>query len=469
MNTRSASKLSRLLVVDDDAAIRRVVTDRLAALGYETASAKDGDEALAAIERFDPALVLLDLRMPGRDGFFVLEALQSRDKRPSVVVITAHGSIEAAVKAMRLGAQDFIAKPFEPAQLEHVVERTLEAARLRSRVARLESEITDRHALVGVESAAMRDVVAIVERAAQSQATLLLLGESGSGKEVLARHVHAKSSRAGGPFVAVNCATLSKELLESELFGHEKGAFTGAVKSKPGRIEQAEGGSLFLDEIGELDPAIQAKLLRVLQEREFERVGGTRTIGADVRVVCATHRDLGRAIREGRFREDLYYRINIVTVRVPPLRERREDTGPLLDHFVARHCREAGRAKLVISDETRRALLVYSWPGNVRELANVVERLVVLCQGDHAGLEDLPEEIRDQTSASTAGTAVPGVAVLPGDAPIPSFHDAVREAKRRILRDALDRADNVQTRAAKLLGLTQPYMARLMKNLDVRR
>jgi DNA-binding NtrC family response regulator len=295
-----------------------------------------------------------------------------------------------------------------------------------------------------------------------------LLGESGSGKEVLARHIHAASSRAGGPFIAVNCATLNKELLESELFGHEKGAFTGAVRAKQGRVEQAAGGTLFLDEIAELDPAIQAKLLRVLQEREFERVGGTRTIPADVRIVCATHRDLARAIEEGRFREDLYYRINIVTVRVPPLRGRREDLAPLLEHFLERHSREAARPKLGITPEARRLLESYSWPGNVRELSNVVERMVVLAPGDTAGIEDLPEEIRDARQPrreSGAPAEPPGAA----GGPVPSYHDAVREAKRRILRDALDRADNVQTRAAKSLGLTQPYMARLMKNLDVRR
>jgi DNA-binding NtrC family response regulator len=468
MTLTATPNRSRLLIVDDDAAIRRVVSDRFRALGYETASAKDGDEALATIDAFDPALVVLDLRMPKRDGFFVLEALRARDARPAVVVITAHGSIDAAVKAMRLGAQDFIVKPFEPSHLEHVVEKTLESERLRHRVERLESEITGRHALVGVESPVMRDVVAVVGRAAQSQATVLLLGESGSGKEVLARHIHAGSARSRGPFIAVNCATLSKELLESELFGHEKGAFTGAIKTKQGRVEQAAGGTLFLDEIGELDPAIQAKLLRMLQEREFERVGGTRTLIADVRIVCATHRDLGRAIAEGHFREDLYYRINIVTVKVPPLRERREDLRPLLEHFLERHSADAGRSKLHIAQEARSLLEIYSWPGNVRELSNVVERMVVLASGDSASLEDLPEEIRDAREPRTDSTALPLSSGGPEES-VQSYHGAVREAKRRILRDALDRAGNVQTHAAKSLGLTQPYMARLMKNLDVRR
>ena len=274
----------------------------------------------------------------------------------------------------------------------------------------------------------MRKVVSVADRAAGSQATVLLLGESGSGKEVLARYIHAHSARAGGPFVAVNCATLSKELLESELFGHEKGAFTGAVRTKPGRIEQAEGGTLFLDEIGELDPAIQAKLLRVLQEREFERVGGTRTFAVDVRVVAATHQDLPRAIQEGRFREDLYYRINIITIRVPPLRERPEDVEALLAALPGASLARgiAGRARSHGSGP-RQLLLSYPWPGNVRELSNVVERMVVLAQGNTIGVDDLPEEIRDFTSQG--GDREPGPA-----ARCAQYRRAARQLSRRRAR-----------------------------------
>jgi DNA-binding NtrC family response regulator len=386
-------------------------------------------------------------------------------------VITAHGSIEAAVQAMRTGAHDFIVKPFEPSQLEHVVEKTLSAEQLRSRVERLETELTTRHTLIAGASPAMQKVIGVAERAAAAQATVLLLGESGCGKEVLARYIHGQSARARGPFVAVNCASLSRELLESELFGHERGAFTGAVRSKPGRLEQAERGTLFLDEIGELDLSIQAKLLRVLQEREFERLGGTRTFAADVRIIAATHQDLPRASQEGRFREDLYYRLNVVTIRVPPLRERPQDVDPLLDHFLTRHSREVRQTQLEIAPAARGLLLKYPWPGNVRELSNVVERMVVLAQGDGVGIDDLPEEIRDfmgepsEAPPGAAGSTAPGFT----GAPLASYHDAVREAKRRILREALDRADNVQTQAARLLGLTQPYMARLMKNLGVHR
>ena len=269
---------SRVLVVDDDAAIRKVIKDRLCALGHDVATAANGVEALSEVDSFAPAMMLLDLRMPELDGFGVLEALRERPRRPEVVVITAHGSIDAAVKAVKLGAHDFISKPFEPAHLELVVARTLASSRLHRRVESLEHELSRRHTLVRGGSDAMREATSIADRAAPSAATVLLLGESGSGKEVIARYIHARSKRADGPFVALNCATLSEELLASELFGHDKGAFTGAVRDKPGRIEQAEGGTLFLDEIGELSPPLQAKLLRVLQEREFDRVGGTRTI-----------------------------------------------------------------------------------------------------------------------------------------------------------------------------------------------
>jgi DNA-binding NtrC family response regulator len=454
---------ARLLIVDDDPAIRLVVEDRFRALGYQVESAKDGVEALEKIDAFEPDVVLLDLRMPKMDGLAVLEALAPRASRPQVIVITAHGSIEAAVQAVKRGASDFISKPFEPAHLQHLVRKTLEARGLERRVEQLETEVSERHSLVRGQSTGMAEALSVARRAAASDATVLLLGESGCGKEVLARYIHRESTRASGPFIAVNCAMLTKELLQSELFGHERGAFTGAVRSKIGRLEQANGGTLFLDEIGELQPEIQAKLLRVLQEREFERLGGTRTLTTDARIVCATHRDLQQAIREGRFREDLFYRLNIVAIRLLPLRQRKEDIAPLLDYFLTKHGGDAGELRL--SSEAREHLTRYSWPGNVRELANVVERMVVLRTGNVLGLDDLPEEVRDGSAGEGAAQDTVPLAVE-GSL---SYHDAVREAKRSILRRALEQNDNVQTRAARRLGITQPYMARLMKNLDLRR
>jgi DNA-binding NtrC family response regulator len=449
--------MATLVIADDDRAIRKIVRDRLTAAGHVVEVAEDGRAALAVIERFEPEVVLLDLQMPELDGFAVLDALASRTTKPLVIVITAHGSIEAAVRAMKAGAHDFLQKPFEAAHLEHVVARALECQRLHRDVGILRGEVETRHRLVAGESQRMREVVELAERAAPSEATVLLNGESGTGKEVLARAIHAASRRADGPFVAVNCAALGAELLESELFGHEKGAFTGAVRAKPGRLEMAAGGTLFLDEIGELRPALQAKLLRVLQEREYERVGGTRTLKADVRIIAATNRDLERAVAAGEFREDLYYRLKVVALKLPPLRERREDIRPLAMHFLSRFAREAGRTLPQLEGLVVAQFEEYAWPGNVRELANVIERAIVLGSGDILTIDDLPEELQTPTLPST-GSLPPGA----------GYHDAVATAKRSILREALRAEGGHQTRAAKRLGLTQPYLARLMKNLGVR-
>jgi DNA-binding NtrC family response regulator len=449
--------MATLVVADDDRAIRKIVRDRLTAAGHAVEVAENGREALPLIERVEPDVVLLDLRMPELDGFGVLDQIAGQPGAPSIIVITAHGSIEAAVRAMKAGAYDFLQKPFEAAHLEHVVAKALEAKRLRRDVGLLRGECQARHQLVPSASSSMREVERLAERAARSDATVLLTGESGTGKEVLARALHAASHRADGPFVAVNCAALSAELLESELFGHEKGAFTGAVRTKPGRLELAAGGSLFLDEIGELRPALQAKLLRVLQEREFERVGGTRTLKADVRVVAATNRDLETAVARGEFRQDLYYRLKVVALRLPALRDRREDIRPLALHFLARFAHEGGRANPRLDDGAAALLEDYAWPGNVRELANALERAVVLGAGDAITADDLPEELHERVPATPTAAAAGA-----------NYHDAVAAAKRAILRDALRAEGGHQTRAARRLGLTQPYLARLMKNLGVR-
>jgi len=452
------ARSARLLVVDDDPAIRKILRDRFRALGHEVSVAPDGDEALAWLETNETDVVLLDLQMPKTDGFEVLATLARRGDARAVIVLTAHGSIEAAVRAVKAGAIDFITKPFEAVHLEHVVDGVLDKLGLRRRVESLELELSTRHTLVLGKSRAMTEAHATAMRAAASDATILLRGESGTGKEVFARAIHASSKRRAGPFVAVNCAALGADLLESELFGHEKGAFTGAVRGKQGRIELAAGGTLFLDEIGELAPALQAKLLRVLQEREFERVGGTRSIRTDLRIIAATNRDLAADVSAGRFREDLYYRLNVVSVRLPPLRDRKEDIGPLLDHFLRRYALDAGRPALRFEDGARAVLAAHPWPGNVRELANVVERAVVLATEDAIGPEALPEEILETAAALSPTSSSEGR----------GYHDAVAEAKRAIIRDALRKTEGHQTKAAELLGLTQPYLARLMKNLGVR-
>jgi DNA-binding NtrC family response regulator len=457
---------ARVLVVDDDPAIRKIIADRMRAQGHEVEIAVDGEAALQAVADFDPELVLLDMKMPKKDGFEVLEALRRSESPPNVVMITAHGNIERAVRAIQLGAADFIAKPFEAAQLDHTVSRVLEAAGLRQRLERLQTQLSDRHTLVRGSSKAMKEALALAGRAAASNATVLLFGESGSGKEVMARHIHQESPRADGAFVALNCATLAGDLLESELFGHEKGAFTGAHKSKPGSIELAEGGTLFLDEVGELGAGPQAKLLRVLQERQFQRVGGTRTLDADIRIVAATNRDLRKATEDGTFREDLYYRLNVVSVRLPPLRDRPEDLEPLIEHALARYTAELGRAPLTISDEAWHLLRTYPWPGNVRELNNVIERAAVLAPDDRIEVDDLPEELRELEAPPDSDTST--VRALPAEpSEIRPYRDAVLEAKRSIIRRALEKTGGHQTNAAELLGVRQPYLARLIKNLGV--
>jgi len=467
LTTARSAHPSRILVVDDDAAIRLVLRDRLRAFGHDVAVATDGAEALASIASWDPAVVLLDLRMPNVDGFGVLEGLSELEQNPQVIVVTAHGSIEAAVRAIQLGATDFIPKPFDYTHLEHVIGRCVDTARLRGRVAQLETELSSRHTLVAGTSPAMVSAIEMAGRAAASKSTILLLGESGSGKEVLARYVHRSSAQTEGPFIAVNCAMLSAELMESELFGHEKGAFTGATQRRIGRIEQAAGGTLFLDETAELAPNIQAKLLRVLQEREFERLGGSQTLQANVRLIAATHRDLPKAIEAGAFRQDLYYRLNVVSLRVPSLRDRREDLPALIDHFVRRHAADAGHPARALHADAQALLLGYDWPGNVRELSNAIERAVVLTIGDEIRAEELPEAVRDHGGSAATSLASP---LIPPDtgAPLASYQDAVRAAKQAILRQALARTDQHQTKAAKLLGLSQPYMARLIKNLGLR-
>ncbi len=450
--------MATIIVADDDPAIRKIVQDRLAAAGHSVEGAADGRSVLALVEKIVPELLLLDLQLPDVDGFGVLDALGKRSGSPMTIVITAHGSIEAAVRAMKAGAHDFISKPFEAAHLEHLVEKALETGRLRRDVSALRGDVETRHRLVVGVSPRMREVVELAERAAASNATVFLSGESGTGKEVLARAIHAWSRRSGGAFVAVNCAALNAELLESELFGHEKGAFTGAVRTRPGRLDLANGGTLFLDEIGELRPALQAKLLRVLQEREYERVGGTRTLKADIRVIVATNRDVEAQVAAGEFRQDLYFRLKVVALRLPPLRERREDIVALADHFLARYASEAGRATPRLEGAVQALVVDYAWPGNVRELANVLERAIVLGAGEVLTIDDLPEELHEHSP-------VPLMPMLSAGA---SYHDAVVSAKRVILREALRAEGGHQTRAAKRLGLTQPYLARLLTNLRIR-
>ncbi len=383
--------MARILVADDEAGIREFVSDALALDGHEVAQAADGDAAAAALAARAFDLLVSDLKMPGLDGLSLLRKVRAEQPELEVIVLTAHGTVETAVEAMKLGAFEYLQKPLSgPDELRLVVGRALERRGLQNHKASAELEAAGPP--LGYGDPAMRPVEEALQKVARTAATVLLLGESGTGKEVAARAIHARSPRRDRPFLAVNCAALTETLLESELFGHEKGAFTGATERRRGRLELADGGTFFLDEVGELKPELQAKLLRVLQERRFERVGGTQTLEVDIRWIAATNRDLAAMRDEGRFREDLYHRLSVFPIRLPPLRERRADILPLARALLARACAELKRAPLRLTPDAEQRLTASTWPGNIRELANALERAAILADGavvtpDHLALE----------------------------------------------------------------------------------
>jgi DNA-binding NtrC family response regulator len=444
---------ARVLIVDDDAKSRRLLEVRLRALECEVAMAANGQEGLAAVKQEMPALMLLDLQMPGMDGMELLRTLRRDGIDLSVIVITAHGSIEAAVEAMKEGAYDFIPKPFDPKHLEIVVLKALERERLKREVEILTEVVDERYRLIVGKSPRMSEAIDLAKKAAASKSTILLLGESGTGKELFARAIHNWSERKDKPFIAINCVGLSKELLESELFGHEKGAFTSAHELKRGKMELAHAGTIFLDEVGDISSEIQTKLLRFLQEREFERVGGTKTIGVDVRIVAATNRDLEGSVRGGRFREDLYHRLNVIPIILPPLRERKQDISDLAHYFLQRFSLETKKDFTEVTQEALEPLLIYDWPGNVRELANVIERAVVLGQGPKLTVQDLPPRI---------------VAAEPRTDPCSiSYRRAIDAYRKELIVKALSRTRGNRAAAARSLGLHEKYLLRLLKALKI--
>jgi DNA-binding NtrC family response regulator len=449
---------ARILLVDDDPDFCEALGDRLRALGFQVTVAERGSEALRLVREDPPALVLLDLVLPGLDGMAVLETIRRDEPEILVIVITGHGTVARAVEAMKKGAYDFVTKPVDTRHLEIVLGKALERQALRDANAILTSEVGDRYGAIIGESPQIRSVLDVARRAAPSGATVLLLGESGTGKEVVARAVHRWSHRASQPFVVINCVALSEELLESELFGHEKGAFTGAHQQKRGKLELAHGGTVFLDEIGDIRPALQAKLLRVLQDQTFERVGGTRPIRSDIRFVAATNRDLRAAVRDGLFRLDLYYRLDVVSITLPPLRERAGDVPALAQHFLERHRRELKRELTGITPDALACLRRYSWPGNVRELENVIERATVLAEGPEITARDLPAELREAGAAGGDGLA---------REPARTYHAAVEEFKRGLIASTLRKTGGNRTRAARLLGLQRTYLARLIRDLGL--
>jgi len=441
----------RVLIVEDDAPARKGMADLLSLWGYEVTTASDGAEALERVAEESPAVVVSDLVMPGMDGLALLSALRVDHPEITVIMLTGQGSIESAVQAMKEGAYDYLTKPLDPARLQILLERALDRTESAREVHRLRRELRHRGAFgrLVAGTPAMQEVTRQIEQVAPTDATVLVLGESGTGKELVARTIHDHSARRRGPFVAVNCAAIPETLLESEIFGHERGSFTGATGRRPGCFELADGGTLFLDEIGNVPPAQQARLLRALETGEFERVGSSRTQRADVRVVSATNADLPSMIRDGRFREDLLFRINTVEIRIPPLRERREEILELANAQLEKKAQQYGRTVKGFDPTALLALQQYAWPGNVRELNSVVERSLLLTAGEEVGVADL------RLSAVRAGP--------------PSLEEmSLEDAERALIRSAIKRNGGSVQAAAEALGLSRSAMYRRLEKLGLK-
>jgi two-component system nitrogen regulation response regulator NtrX len=445
-----------ILIVDDEAPVCEALRGVLADDGFEARVAHSAEEGLAELARCHVDLVLLDVLMPGgMDGMEGLACIRREHPHAGVVMVSGHGTIGSAVRAMELGALDFIEKPPSLEGVLSRVRQALEKKRLREENESLRSELADRHRVVG-ESPALRAILQIVARVAPTNARVLIAGESGTGKELVARAIHRASRRAERPLLRVNCAAIPTELIEAELFGHERGAFTGAVGRRQGKFEQADGGTLFLDEVGDMSPHTQSKVLRVLEEGQFERIGGKETITVDVRVLAATHHSLPEDIAAGRFREDLYYRLNVVPILVPPLRERLEDVPLLAEHYLRRYCAENGRGAIHFSPDAMDCLRRYRWPGNVRELRNLVERLVIMTPGDCIRVEDLPAELHERLGPSPSAE-----------------HQTLRDARENFeadyIRRTLDETNWNVSEAARRLGIERTHLHRKMRTGDIRR
>jgi two-component system, NtrC family, response regulator HydG len=444
-----------LLVADDDPGLRESLERTLTREGYRVVLASDGRAALERVQAGGVDLIVTDLRMPGLTGLELLRAAKAIMPDVDVILLTAFGTVEEAVKAMKDGAYDFLTKPFRREQLIKLVYKALERRDLIEQNRALKKQLEDIRAkgqMIGA-SPSFRRMLTLVEQIADSSATILIQGESGTGKELVARTIHERSARRNGPFVAVNCAALPETLLESELFGYEKGAFTGAAGRKEGRFELANGGTLFLDEVADLSLVTQPKILRVLQEGEFERLGGTRSLQVDVRIVAATNQDLSEMVKEKRFREDLYYRLNVISVRVPPLRERHEDIRVLAQHYLRIYAAKNGRKLEGFSNEALERLESYAWPGNVRELENLIERTVLLARKDRIDAEDLPEEVA-------------GVKRPPRDAILELVGTPLTEIEQRLLDETLRITGGNKTQAAKLLGIDVRTVARKLERRE---
>jgi two-component system response regulator AtoC len=449
----------RILIVDDEEQMRELLAKVLERDGYQVTTASDGGQAMAILEKEPVDLVVTDVRMPGLDGMEALTGIKELNPEIVVIIMTAFGSIDQAVQAVKEGAYDYIDKPFKIDEMLLTIKKALEERRLRHEVSTLRQELHTRYHfenLIG-KSRAMQEVFRLIEQVAGSRSTVMVYGKSGTGKELVARAIHYNSLRASKAFVAVNCAAIPAELLESELFGHEKGSFTGAIATKVGKFELATGGSLFLDEVGSMRLDLQAKILRALQEREIERVGGTRTIKIDVRVIAATNRDLKKAVEEGTFREDLYYRLNVVPITLPPLRQRRDDIPLLVEYFIAKYNREFNRKVRGFSAGATAALYHYDWPGNVRELENVIERAVALAQGETISLRELPLDISILGPDAIEDIQKVGL----------SLREARNHFEKQYILNILEKVQWNQTEAARVLGLHRNTLLWKLQRLQI--
>lgn len=444
-----SKKAKRILIVDDEAKMLRVLELQLQTAGYQVTKASNGEVGVklleSSLEDDQPfALAITDLRMPGMDGLAFLKEIRTRSAALPVIVMTAFGTVETAVEAMKNGASDYLLKPFSLEDMMITIEKVLELHHLRRENRELKAELTRRFdfgQIIG-RSERMREIFETAKRVAPTNATVLLGGESGTGKGMLARALHLDSQRADQPFVKITCSAIPENLMESELFGYEKGAFTGAMRSHAGKFEQADGGTVFLDEIGDVPPPVQVKLLRVLQEREFERLGGTKTIEVDVRIIAATNQDLRAALEQGAFREDLYYRLNVVPINLPPLRERKEDVEDLAEHFLERFSESTGGRIKSISPAAVDKLRGYHWPGNVRELENIIQRAMVLAPGEAVEADDVILDGQPESRPATSDGFLPEGMTL-------------EQFEQQLIREAMRRADNNKSQAARLLGLTR--------------
>ena len=452
--------METILIVDDEKNYLVVLEALLSPEGYEIITADNARSALRLIEESDLDLVLTDMKMPGVSGMELLEQCKKINPEVPVIMMTAYGTIEMAVQAMKKHAFDYITKPFQNEELKLTIKKALENYRLIKENRRLSEALSEKHKFSNIigRSKPMLRIYDLIGKVAYSKASVLITGPSGTGKELIAKAIHYESPRKNRPFVSVNCGALTETLLESELFGHEKGAFTGAVALKKGRFELADGGTLFLDEVGEMPPSLQVKLLRVLQEMEFERVGGTRSLRVDVRVLSASNRNLKETVAEGSFREDLFYRLNVIHIEVPPLRERPEDIRLLVSHFVDKYRRTSGEEKIELSPEVWKSFYAYRWPGNVRELENVIERAVVLNSEGVINQRDLPAEFSEENMELDVDR------FIPSDVPL---QETLEKIEEQLIRRALKQSGDVQSHAAERLGITKSLIQHKMKKYNI--